>query len=319
MQLRHVLSLVALLAAASALAQVSDPVVASRGKAVVHLSEVDAKVGQLPAEVRGGYMDNPERIEQLVQSLLLDKQLAAEALELGLHEQPLFEQELALARDGILARRRTQQFIEGLEVPDFEPLARESYLGGTDKFTRPERLEVQHILVRAIGRTEEAAEEIANKVHALAVSGEVPFDDLVAEYNEELDRSGKPTDGKLRVQRGTMVGEFEEAAFALTEPGSISPVVKTIYGWHVIRLLERVPAQVRPYEAVREQIIAGLHKDYVDRAQKLHISDLRSLPLSADEAVVASLRTRYLGDGAQGATGTVGNFPTDGADSANGD
>src|SRR5690606_17731277 len=173
--------------------------------AVVYLSEVDAKVLQLPAEVRAGYTDSPERIEQLVQGLLLDKQLAAEALELGLDKDPLFDTELSLARDVILARRRSQQFLADLEIPDFEALARERYLGAKEKYTQPERLDVQHILIRAIGRTEADAEALARDVHARAVSGEVPFAELVKEYNEEVGGRGQKTDGMIRnMQRGAM-------------------------------------------------------------------------------------------------------------------
>lgn len=296
---RYLAGFALLAGSAGAMAQLADPVVASRGTAEVTLSEVDARVGQLPAADRAGFMNSPERIEQLIQSMLMDEQLADEARERNLDQLPLFDVEVELAKDQILARRRQQQFLADLEVPDMEGLARERYLAAPDQYTIPERLQLMHVLVRSIGRTAEDAEKLAQEVRAKALDG-ADFAELVAEYSDErAPQSGNRTDGMLHnVRRGQMVSTFEEAAFALEEPGDISPVVKTPYGWHVIKLIERKPAQQRPFEKVRGTIIAELRKDYIERTEKYHVDKLRSMPLEADPDLVFSLRTRYLPEGA---------------------
>lgn len=283
---------------AGALAQLADPVVASRGTAEVTLSEIDARVGQLPVADRAGFMNSPERIEQLIQTMLMDEQLADEARERELQKRPLFDVEVELAKDQILSRRRQQQFLADLEVPDMETLAKERYLAAPDQYTIPERLQLMHVLVRAIGRTVEDAEALAGEVRAKALEG-ADFAALVAEYTDEKNpQTGNRTDGMLHnVRRGQMVSTFEEAAFALKEPGDISPVVKTPFGWHVIKLLERKPALRRSYEDVRGSIVAELRKDYIERTQKYHVDKLRSMPLEADPDLVLSLRTRYLQEG----------------------
>lgn len=292
------------LACGGASAQVADPVVAQRGTAVVTLKEVDARVGQLPDEVRAGFMNSPERIEQMLQGMLLDEQLANEALENGLDKEPLFAEEVELAKAQVLARRRQQQFQRELEVPDFEPLARERYMADPAKYGKPERLDLQHVLIRTIGRSEADAIALAEEIRAKAVAGEVPFEELVAEYTDERNpQTDNRTDGMLReVRRGAMVPTFEEAAFALTEPGEISPVVQTPYGWHVIKLLERKPELRVPFERVRETIVSDLRKDFIERAKKYHVDKLRSMPIDADPDVVMSLRTRYLPEGVDPAT-----------------
>jgi peptidyl-prolyl cis-trans isomerase C len=55
-----------------------------------------------------------------------------------------------------------------------------------------------------------------------------------------------------------MVPAFEAAAFALQQPGDFSGVVKTDFGYHVIRLEERKPASRQPFEAVREGMVKSL-------------------------------------------------------------
>lgn len=291
-------------ALSGAQAQVADPVVARRGTAVVTLKEVDARVGQLPADVRAGFMNSPERIDQMLQGLLIDEQLANEALEKGLDKEPLFAEEVELAKAQILSRRRQQQFERDLEIPDFEPLARERYMADPMKYGKPERLDLQHVLIRTIGRSEADAIALAEEIQAKAVAGEVPFEKLVAEYTDERNpQTNNRTDGVLReVRRGAMVPTFEEAAFALTEPGEISPVVKTPYGWHVIKLLERKPEVRVPFEKVRGTIIGELRKDFIERSKKYHVEKLRSMPIEAEPDVVMSLRTRYLPEGVDPAT-----------------
>ena len=293
------LSLVMLaLAGGSCLAQSTDPVVARRGTATVTLSEIDARVGQLPEDMRAGFMNSPERIEQLIQGLLMDEQLANEARELGLHERPFFEEEIALATDQILARRRQQELLATLEVPDFEPLAMERYKANPDEFSEPERLDLVHVLIKAVGRTEQDAEALAERIRQQAVSGEKTLEELALEHTDERDARDNRRDGRLKnVRRGTTVPTFEEAAFALTKPGEISPVVKTPFGWHVIKLVERKPAERKPFEQVRGRLIEDLRKDFIERSTKYHIDSLRSQKIDADPDLVLSLRTRYLPEG----------------------
>jgi peptidyl-prolyl cis-trans isomerase C len=51
-----------------------------------------------------------------------------------------------------------------------------------------------------------------------------------------------------------MVPPFSKAAFALKKPGQISPIVQTQYGFHIIQLIARKPAQVKTFEEVKPQL-----------------------------------------------------------------
>src|SRR4029453_7489208 len=53
--------------------------------------------------------------------------------------------------------------------------------------------------------------------------------------------------------RGRMVAEFDQAAFAM-EPGQTSDLVKTQYGYHIIKLIDKKAATTRPLADVRQQI-----------------------------------------------------------------
>jgi len=120
---------------------------------------------------------------------------------------------------------------------------RKFYQDNRKEYDRPEQVRVRHILV------ESDAE--ARFVLARLARGE-KFEDLAKQLSR--DPGSKEQGGDLGfVARGQLVPEFEQAAFAL-QPGQVSKIVKTQYGYHVIRGIARQAAQPSTLAEVREQI-----------------------------------------------------------------
>jgi peptidyl-prolyl cis-trans isomerase D len=92
------------------------------------------------------------------------------------------------------------------------------------------------------------AEEILAKAKAPGAD----FAKLANQYTEE--EAGKTRGGDLDFfGKGQMVPEFDAVAFTL-EPGQISDVVKTQFGFHIIKVTDKRPATTRSFEEVRGQI-----------------------------------------------------------------
>ncbi len=128
---------------------------------------------------------------------------------------------------------------------------RRYYDQNVEQFSTPEQIKASHVLIKTEGKDEADARKTAEEVLAKAKGG-ADFAALAKQYSE--DESNKATGGDLGFfGRGAMVKEFEDVAFAL-EPGQISDVVKTQFGYHVIKLVEKKAGETRAFEQVRAQI-----------------------------------------------------------------
>ncbi len=116
-----------------------------------------------------------------------------------------------------------------------------------DSFAEEEKVQASHILVE----DEKTAKEIVEKLEA----GE-DFADLAKEYS--TDEESSENGGDLGFfGRGEMVQEFEDAVFAL-EVGELSEPVKTEYGYHIIKLVDKQEAKEAVFEDVKEEIKSTL-------------------------------------------------------------
>src|SRR5262249_33653154 len=126
------------------------------------------------------------------------------------------------------------------------------YSNNPAKFEQPEMVRAAHILIATKNLTTGAdltPEEKAAKKKQIEdllkrAKGGEDFGKLARQYSE--DPGSKDNNGEYPpFPRGQMVPTFEAAAFALKK-GEISPVVTTEYGYHIIKLLEKLPARVVP-------------------------------------------------------------------------
>jgi peptidyl-prolyl cis-trans isomerase D len=118
-----------------------------------------------------------------------------------------------------------------------------NYNAQLGKYTTPEQIRASHILLTTDGKDEAAVRAQAEQVLKEAKSG-ADFAALAKKYSQ--DESNAAQGGDLDYfSRGRMVAAFENAAFALA-PGEMSELVKTEFGYHIIKLTDRKPAIVRP-------------------------------------------------------------------------
>jgi len=136
---------------------------------------------------------------------------------------------------------------------------RDLYEQRSDTYDLPEQVRARHILLKLAPDASDA-EVAAVEARARALlerlrAGE-DFAKLAAEFSE--DPGSKDKGGDLGLfRRGQMVKPFEDAAFSL-EPGSLSDLVRTDFGIHIIQVEEHTQAVHVPFEEVRETLAREL-------------------------------------------------------------
>ena len=127
-----------------------------------------------------------------------------------------------------------------------------AYNDGIDQYTIPEQVRASHILLLTEGKDETAVRQRAETILAEART-DADFAALAMRYSE--DEASRTSGGDLDFfTRGRMVPEFEQVAFSM-EPGRLSDLVQTTYGFHIIKVTDKRDSQVRPLEDVRQQIV----------------------------------------------------------------
>jgi len=128
------------------------------------------------------------------------------------------------------------------------------YNAHIDQFKVENRAHVEHILFKIIGKTDAEIAEIRQNAEDVLkkAKGGANFEDLAKKYSE--DDGTKVKGGDLGwIVEGQTVPEFQKVAFS--EPkGAISDLVKTQYGFHIIKVLDRETAHTKTLEEVRNDI-----------------------------------------------------------------
>ncbi|HKM79347.1 MAG TPA: peptidyl-prolyl cis-trans isomerase [Candidatus Acidoferrum sp.] len=185
------------------------------------------------------------------------------------------------------------------------------YQQNIQQYQVPNRVHVEHILLFTTGKTDAEVEEIRKK--ALDILGQAKkkganFEELAKKYSE--DPGSKAKGGDLGwLMQGQTVPEFEKAAFSLNK-GEMSGLIRTQYGFHIIKVLDKETAHTTPFEEVKDSIRAPLLLQKVDAeagniadkmsaeirqsnkttldglAQKYHLSLAESRPVAANEPLL---------------------------------
>jgi len=126
------------------------------------------------------------------------------------------------------------------------------YTRNREKLRQPDKVKIAHICVSDKAKAEELRSQI--------VDGKIAFEQAAKENS--LDPWTKDIGGEF----GYIVpGEdpFQQAAFALTRDGEISPVIQTKMGYHILKRLEFQPSGIPPFEDVADSIQRALERDRV--------------------------------------------------------
>ncbi|MFM2478443.1 SurA N-terminal domain-containing protein [Celerinatantimonas sp. MCCC 1A17872] len=153
-----------------------------------------------------------------------------------------------------------------------------------DQYQLPVQRHVAHILIKP-GKDPQKAQAEAEKLEKELKNG-ADFATLAKKYSQDQFSAKKGGDLDW-FQKGVMPKAFDKAAFGLAKVGDISGVVKTKYGYHIIKLLGVQDSKLPPFARVKDKIVKKVQQDqamtkFYDVSQKLNNLTYES-PDSLDE------------------------------------
>ena len=219
------------------------------------------KEGQVLAEVNGGTIttgdfsrelknlpdylkamaDTPQGRKEMLDTMVIRELILQQATKDGIDKGPEIEDKLQDLKKRLIVEAFLKKKVESeSQVADAD--LKKFYEQNKDKFKTGPQMKASHILVK----TEKEAKDILAQIKA---GGN--FEEL-AKKNSADSSAAKGGDLGWFGQ-GSMVPAFEKAAMGLKE-GQVSDVVKSDFGFHIIKLTGKRPAGVRPFEEVKDQI-----------------------------------------------------------------
>jgi len=234
-----------------------DPVLARVDGHEVRSSAVMALIRRLPQQTQDVPM---EKLVPAMVDTLINTQLIQEAADREhLRNDPEVKRRLVAAEEDIVR----QLYVERLVAKDLtDEKLRAAYEEYIKTAPRGEEIDARHILVK----TEAEAKQIIAQLERGA-----DFVKLAKE--KSIDPAGKDSGGDLGwFSKDQMVPEFADAAFAMKAGQFTKTPVKTRFGWHVIKLVDRRPAAPASFDDVKRQLVMRIQSDVIGA----RVKELRS-------------------------------------------
>ena len=161
-------------------------------------------------------------------------------------------------------------------------------------YSTPEQIRASHILFKTEGKDEAAVRKTAEGVLARVKAGG-DFAALAKQYSEDPESAVKGGDLDY-FARGAMVAEFDQTAWSL-KPNEISDLVKSQYGFHIIKLVDHRAAQTRTLDELRPQLEEQIKNEKAQMEAVRVASEIATeIKAPADLDRVAAARKLTVGD-----------------------
>lgn len=200
-----------------------------------------------------------------LEKLIIKKLLMREAKKENIEKDKEFQDRLSEIKEQLILELLLKKKIN-LDSQITEDDMKKYYEKNKETFKREREINTRHILLNS----EEEARQIKEKL----AKGE-DFAELARKYS--IDPSAKANGGEIGFHpKGSLLPEYEDAAFKLTKVGQTSGIVKTKFGYHIIKLEGIKPPSYVSFDEVKDFIKQKLAQEKQTQALEKYITNLKS-------------------------------------------
>jgi peptidyl-prolyl cis-trans isomerase D len=197
-------------------------------------------------------------------------------------------------RDVELIVGTTADFLPVVHITDQQ--LHQEYQDSIDSYRVPERVKVRHILIKTQGKPKDEIPKLKAKAEDILkqLQHGANFAELAKKNSEDPGSAEKG--GELDwIVKGQTVPNFEKTAFSL-QPGQLSGLVETEYGYHIIQVEDKQAAHVQSFEDEKSQILSELQKqaanDRLSQAIESAHAEISKSPTQA-EAIAKKYNLKF--------------------------
>lgn len=229
----------------------------------ITLEELQREMGGMPPQLRA-LMQTREGQQNLLDNLIVRELVYQRGKADGVDQSPEVRERLEAIRRNLTIEATVRKVTENETKVSGEEIDK-YYAEHRDEFKGGDQIRASHILV--------GTEAEAMRLHAQLRQGG-NFEQLARAHS--IDGSASRGGDLGYFERGRMVPEFERAAFSLKAKGDLSPVVRSQFGFHIIKLTDRRAGPAKNLEQAREEIRGRLQEDRRRASVEQYVKDLKA-------------------------------------------
>lgn len=234
------------------------------GNLVITRSDARFVLEDMSTEQKQKVLAEEGRLKNILLDLMVSRKTAQAARDKGLNKNKLIAWKINKLIDQQLVKELTLNYSSNLFIPkDIELLAKEYYDSHPKEYEVKETVKAAHILFLTKDKSDEENKSQLKKANKLLeeLKSGLNFSEAAKKYSE--DKGSAQNGGSLGYfTRGKMVKPFEDAVFKLKNNNELSDIVKSQFGYHIIKLLDHKSASIISYESVKDKLIAKQEKKY---------------------------------------------------------
>lgn len=220
----------------------------------VTVAMIDERIEKMPEQYRAFATKHKKEV---LDEMIAEQLLYQEARKRKLNEDPDIKELMDEAVKKVLLSKLVEDETKK-SIPVSDDDVKKHYQENKEHYIIPERVRASHILINSEVEARKAQEEL---------KAGADFAEVAMRYSKDLTKDRGGDLGYFK--RGQMIPEFEKVCFDL-KIGEVSDLVKTRFGYHLIKLTDRKSATYRDFEDVKERVGALLSRE----RQKQRLDDL---------------------------------------------